>query len=356
MQTKTVILAGGAGVVGRQVAAILRRRQPDLRLVLAGRRLDAVQAAAAPLEAEAMRWDIDAPDLDGASRGAIIVGLANDLNDRLLTAALAAGSPYLDVTRWTSAQKQALTTVGAQGRPAAAPVVFASSWMASTIGLIARDAARELASVERIDIGVLFGLADRAGPNSVAYMDRISTPFLTLEDGVWRERRGFRDGQIRDFGEGGSHRLYRFDTPDQANLPALTGARTVEARIAFDGQIETRLVHVLVASGVWKALSGQRFEKLRRSMLYNPGDGAAHRVRIDLEGRDAQGETIRRTVQVVDPEGQTHLTALGAVIQIERLLGRLGPALEPGVHLGEAMPDPAPATALLKSEGVRISG
>ena len=355
MQTKTVILAGGAGVVGRQVAAILRRRQPDLRLVLAGRRLDAVQAAAAPLEAEAMRLDIDAPDLDGASRGAIIVGLANDLNDRLLTAALAAGSPYLDVTRWTSAQKQALTTVSAQGRPAA-PVVFASSWMASTIGLIARDAARELASVERIDIGVLFGLADRAGPNSVAYMDRISTPFLTMEDGVWRERRGFRDGQVRDFGEGGPHRLYRFDTPDQANLPALTGARTVEARIAFDGQIETRLVHVLVASGVWKALSGPRFEKLRRSMLYNPGDGAAHRVRIDLEGRDAQGETIRRTVQVVDPEGQTHLTALGAVIQIERLLGRLGPALEAGVHLGEAMPDPGPATALLKSEGVRISG
>ncbi|MNC79614.1 hypothetical protein D3C75_1321400 [compost metagenome] len=65
---------------------------------------------------------------------------------------------------------------------------------------------------------------------------------------------------------------------------------------------------------------------------------------------------MRRTVQVVDPEGQTHLTALGAVIQIERLLGRLGPALEAGVHLGEAMPDPAPATALLKSEGVRISG
>lgn len=91
--------------------------------------------------------------------------------------------------------------------------------------------------------------------NSVTCMDRISTPFLTMEDGVWRERRGFRDGQVRDFGEGGPHRLYRFNTPDQANLPALTG-----------------------------------------------------------------------------------------------------PALEPGVHLGEAMPDPAPATALLKSEGVRLSG
>lgn len=302
-----------------------------------------------------MRLDIDAPDLGEAVRGAIIVGLANDLNDRLLKGALEAGAPYLDVTRWTSAQKQALSAVDARGRPAA-PVVFASSWMASTIGLTARDAARDMASIERIDIGVLFGLADRAGPNSVAYMDRISTPFLTMEDGIWRERRGFRDGQARVFGEGGAHTLYRFDTPDQANLPALTGARTVETRIAFDGKIETRLVRLLVASGLWKALSGQRFERLRRSMLYNPGEGAAHRVRIELEGRSARGEPVRRAVHVVDPEGQTRLTALGAVVQIERLLRRLGPALEPRVHLGEAMPDPAPATALLRSEGVRIEG
>lgn len=354
MQTKTVILAGGAGVVGRQVAAILRRRQPDVRLVLAGRRLDAVQAVAAPLEAEAMRLDLDAPDLGEAEAGAIIVGVANDLNDALLTAALKAGTPYLDVTRWTTAQKQALTTVAARGRPAA-PVVFASSWMASSIGLTARDAARDMASVERIDIGVLYGLADRAGPNSVAYMDRISTPFLTMENGVWRERNGFRDGQARDFGEGGVHTLYRFDTPDQAVLPALTGARTVEARIAFDSPLESRLLHILAASGVWKALSGPRFEGLRRSMLYNPGAGAAHRVRIGLEGRDDRGDAIRRTIQVVEPEGQTRLTALGAVVQIERLLGRLGPVLEAGVHLGEAMPDPASAIALLREEGVRIT-
>jgi hypothetical protein len=185
-------------------------------------------------------------------------------------------------------------------------------------------------------------------------MDRLATPFQTIEDGVWRQRSGFRDGQMRDFGEAGMHRLYRFDTPDQAILPALTGARTVDARIAFDGRMETRLVHILAAGGVWKALSGSRFDRLRRSLLYHPGGGAAHRVRIAIEGRGSEGDGVRRTVQVVDPEGQTHLTALGAVVQIERLLGRLGPALEPGTHMGEAMPDPVPALALLSWEGVRF--
>lgn len=353
MQIKSVVLVGGAGVVGRRVASILKRRQPDVQLILAGRRLDAVKAAAGPLGAEAVRLDIDAPDLSQVPQNAVIVGLANDVNDRLLQAALKAGRPYVDVTRWTSAQKQALDTVADHGQPAA-PIVFASSWMASTIGLIVRDAARDMSSIEHIDFGVLFGLADKAGPNSVAYMDRISVPFLTLEDGVWRERRGFTNGRLRDFGEGGTHKVYRFDTPDQTNLPGLSGARTVDARIAFDGRTETGLLHLLVASGIWKALSGPRFEKLRRSILYHPGQGAPHRVRIELHGRGLHGAAVSRVVQVVDPEGQTHLTALGVVVQVERLLGRLGPLPEAGAQLGEAMPDPGPAVALLRREGVCI--
>jgi len=353
MQTHSVVLVGGAGVVGRRVASMLKRRQPDLRLILAGRRLAAVMAAAQPLGAEAMRFDIDAPNLGRVPQNAVIVGLANDLSDRLLKSALKAGMPYVDVTRWTSAQKQALDTVANHGQ-LTVPIIFASSWMASTIGLIVRDAARDMSSIERIDISVLYGLADKAGPNSVAYMDRISVPFLTIEDGVWRERRGFTSGRLTDFETGGVHKVYRFDTPDQANLPALTGARTVEARIALDGRTETGLLHLLVAGGVWKALSGPRFEKLRRSILYHPGKGAHHRVRIDLHGRGLDGEAVSRVLQVVDPEGQTHLTALGVVVQVERLLGRLGPLPEPGPQLGEAMVDPGLAVSLLRREGVVI--
>lgn len=347
-----VLLAGGGGVVGQQVAEILLRRNPGLGVVLGGRRPDALRDLAERLGAEAVALDIDAPVLPEGLADAVVVGLANDLHDRLLGVSLRAGLAYVDVTRWTERLKQSLVMVAAHGAPAA-PVVFSSAWMAGTAGLVARHAAAGFTRVDSIDIAILFSLADRAGPNSTAYMDRISDPFRTMERSVWKLRAGLRDGHRADFGEGGIHKVYRFDTPDQASLPSLTGAHTVDARIAFDSRASTGLLHGLVASGIWKLISRPAFDGLRRSLLYNPGTGAEHRVLITLTGDGRQDARRSRRLQMIDPSGQTHLTALGAVFQIETILGLHGPATPAGVHLGEAA-DPDFAVKMLRSEGLLI--
>ncbi|QOD82383.1 saccharopine dehydrogenase NADP-binding domain-containing protein [Chromobacterium haemolyticum] len=352
MTSPSVVLVGGGGVVGAQVASLLARRRPDLNLVIAGRRLDAAQAVAARHGAEAMAMDVDAPVLPAHLKGALIVGLVNDAHDRLLRLALTQGHAYLDVTRWTERLKQALLTVAAHGRPSA-PVVLSSAWMAGVASLAARDAARTIAEVERVGIDILFAMADQAGPNSTAYMDRLSEPFHTMERGEWVQRSGFLDGRIADFGAGGRHRVYRFDTPDQANLPAIIGAAQVDARIGFDDGKATALLHLLVRSGVWRLLSRPMFNSARRALLYNPGPGAAHRIRIAVAGKDAAGRPCEKTVQLADPLGQSHLTALGAVLQIEHLLGADAPPA--GVYLGEALLDPEQACRQLRGEGVEIT-
>lgn len=352
MTSPSVVLVGGSGVVGAQVASLLARRRPDLNLVIAGRRLDAAQAVAARHGAEVLAMDVDAPVLPAHLKGALIVGLVNDVHDRLLRLALTQGHAYLDVTRWTERLKQALLTVAAHGRPSA-PVVLSSAWMAGVASLAARDAARTIAEAERVGIDILFAMADQAGPNSTAYMDRLSEPFHTMERGEWVQRSGFLDGHAADFGAGGRHRVYRFDTPDQANLPAIIGAAQVDARIGFDDGKATALLHLLVRSGVWRLLSRPMFNSARRALLYNPGPGAAHRIRIAVAGKDAAGRPCEKTVQLADPLGQSHLTALGAVLQIEHLLGADAPPA--GVYLGEALLDPEQACRQLRGEGVEIT-
>ncbi|WP_079433968.1 hypothetical protein [Zoogloea sp. LCSB751] len=351
MNSQAVVLVGGSGVVGAQVAALLARRKPDVKLIIASRRLEAAHTVAARHGAVAIAMNVDAPILPERFAGAVVVGLVNDPHDRLLHLALSQGHAYVDVTRWTERLKQALVSTAAYGR-LRAPVVFSSAWMAGTASLIARDAARTFASVERIGIDILFAMADRAGPNSVAYMDRLSEPFHTVENGAWIKRSGFLDGHAADFGDVGCRQVYRFDTPDQASLPAITGAATVDARIGFDDRKATALLHLLVRSGVWRVLSRPVFDSTRRALLYNPGPGADHRIRITVEGKDVDGRPRRKEVQVVDPLGQTHLTALGTVLQIENLLAPDGPA--PGIYLGEALVDPAHACRQLQEEGVRI--
>lgn len=352
MNFSKILLASGGGVVGQQVAEILRRRRPQLNVVLGGRQLEPLRATAERLGTEVVTLDIDAPALPEGLGDTIVVGLANDMHDRLLIASLRAGLAYVDVTRWTERLKLALLTVAAHGAPAA-PTVFSSAWMAGTAGLVARYTAAGFTKVDSIDISILYALADRAGPNSTAYMDRISEPFRTIEKSVWTQRAGFRDGHRADFGAGGAHMVYRFDTPDQASLPVLTGAQTVDARIAFDSRAATGLLHGLVASGIWRLISRPAFDRLRRSILYNPGTGAAHRVRVTVMGEGHPSGGRSRTVQMMDPAGQTHLTALGAVFQIEAIMGLHGPATSAGVHLGEGA-DPACAVQMLRSEGVSI--
>ena len=149
--------------------------------------------------------------------------------------------------------------------------------------------------------------------------------------------------------------MYRFDTPDQLTLPQATGAKTVAARIAFDDAFSTNLLRFLIRSGIWKLISGDRFTPLRRSLLYNPGNGASHEIHIAVAGHDVSGSPKQTTATIADPQGQTHLTALGALIQVERLLGLDGaipPA--PGIVYPDTNPQIEQALQVLEQFGVKV--
>ena len=116
-----VVLVGGYGVVGSEVARMLRARHPALPLVLAGRTPGRGEALAGEVGAEVLAVDLSGPaPLDFSARA--VVALVNDPADRLLRACMRAGIPYVDITRWTARVQQALALVAVE--PPRAP----SSW------------------------------------------------------------------------------------------------------------------------------------------------------------------------------------------------------------------------------------
>ena len=242
----------------------------------------------------------------------------NDPGDHLLKAGMAEKTPYLDITRWTKRFSDAIQLV--ENTNPDSPVLFSSSWMAGIAPFIVMKCARSLEEVKQIEIDILFSLKDKSGPNSVDYMDRLSVPYPITLNGQEKNIRPMFNSKKIDFSTGRKVRTYNIDTPEQSTLPRFTGAGTVITRIAFDGYWSTKLLALLVKSGIWKAISGDRFKNLRQSMLYNPGDGGEHRLKIKLSGlKNNQPTSI--DALLIDPKGQTHLTALGTVIQLERLLG-----------------------------------
>ncbi|WP_411871202.1 hypothetical protein [Vulcanococcus limneticus] len=337
-KSEAVLIAGGYGVVGEQIAACLRRRYPELPLVLAGRSRSRGEAVAARLgHATATVMDVTRPHPLGEPIPRAVIGAVNDPGDHLLKDAIRLGVPIVDITRWTARVRASARAVA--GLAPRSPVLLASGWMAGLASVAAVAASRPLQRVESIAVSVLYALQDRAGPNSAAYMDRLATPFEVMQAGTRQTVLPFTDPRRITFPDGQVARVYRFDTPDQLLLPRSTGAASVAARIGFDSAATTRILALLVRSGLWKRISGERFTDLRRALLFHPGPGASHQIVIDADGLDPSGEARSVRATLSDPLGQTHLTAVGALVQLERLLGLDGAAPSPP---GLAYPDSAP--------------
>ncbi|MET1079968.1 MAG: hypothetical protein ABWY06_18295 [Pseudomonas sp.] len=323
-QSEPLLIAGATGMVGHQLVRLLRQAHPDLPLLLASRTLaKAEQLALEVGHAQAVRMDVAQDRPLAGIRPRAVVALVNDPGDRLLRDALQAGSAYLDITRWTALLPSALELVRVA---APRPVLLASGWMAGLVSTLALLATQSLSQVERIDLSVLYGLNDRSGPDSVEYMARLTTPFEVREDGQSLRCKPYSDPRSVRFPGGRQARAYRFDSPDTLILPAATGARSVSARIAFDDRLSMPLLIALSRSGLWDLFSAPRFRRLRHAILHNPGTGAAHEFVLQLQGLDRHGKPLSQSIEVQDPLGQTHLTAVGALLQVERLLGLDGAA------------------------------
>lgn len=339
-----LLVVGGYGEVGGQICQLLRQRHPELVLLVAGRSLArAVEAAAELGNAVGVRIDVtDAEPLAGLEAiPAGIVVAVNDHHDHLLRAAIRRGIPIVDVARWTARVDDAVQLATLlQPR---APVLLASGWMAGAVTAAINAVRAPGTSFERIEIDVLFYGADRAGPDSTAGFIDMHRPFEIWEDGVRITVSSMSDPRRRVFPGGLAAKVRRFSSPDQETLVRSGLARGVALRMAFDSAGLTATFAALVRLGLWGLLP----RATRQKLLHNPGQGAPHEIVVTMDGRER--------LTMADPLGQTHLTAAGAVIQVERLLGLAGRLLPaPAVSYPEHAADPQADLVALREMGVAI--
>lgn len=358
MKRKMVLIVGGYGTVGRQIAQILHDRHPELDITLGGRSPD----KAAPFESERVQTIVvdnnaEDPLLYAGDNVNLIINSVNDLQDRLLLSAVKRKIPLIDLTRWTELFQQSVTKL--ENTHLHSPVVLSSGWMAGTASLFAMLHSTSLQNVV-VNIHALYSLKDKAGPDSTAYMDRMTIPFHISEPEGRRLVLPMTDPVKVQFPNGYTTNCYRLDTPDHVTLLKAGNIDSASFRISFDSKVATSMLVGMVKSGIWKMISGERFRSLRQGLLYNPGNGSAHHILIHLKGRDQNGKWIERKITISDPLGQTHLTALGAAVQAEKLL-RIpeDKPLAPGIYFPEDLADTRIDTSAIsnffKQYGVLIS-
>ena len=344
-----ILLVGGGGVVGRRLAPLLTRFEAR-PLLIAGRsreRAAATIGAVQALGGEASFAALDLAGPVGTWSVAAVICLVNDPQDKLLLAAVGAGVPFVDITRWTTRLASAVARVTlAEAR---APVVLASGWMGGLLPRVAALLAGEIGgAIDSVDGAVRYALADASGADSIEYIDRLWIPFdVTL---------GGRAVTVSPLSEarcvsvaGRRTIVRRFDTPEQWSLPLTLGASSVAVRLGFDHALAGTALAFLSRIGFFRWFAAERFRALRHALLRTKGaehrSGAPAAFRVDVTNTDG----VARGMSLSTADGQAGLTAVGAWLAARFALSAATPA---GVSFPEQDPDNASLLQLLQRAGV----
>ncbi|MCT9870611.1 saccharopine dehydrogenase family protein [Paenarthrobacter aurescens] len=336
--TGPVLIVGGYGTVGTALTRLAAKEWP---LLLTGRN-PARGGHLASENVTVQKWDLNQPEPFEAKVRAV-VSTVNDPEDRVLRAAVRAGIPYVDLTRWTSRVTRAITL--ATLMQPEAPVLLSSGWMGGVTNIVAAALAEEVGGADQIDVAIRYDTNDQAGADSVDFIDRLGLDFEVRKGGKAAVVRPLTDTRWVDIA-GHRTKVARLDTPEQFTLPLTIGARSVATRIGFSSHASTTALLAARTVGLFRWGSGERWAPLRRSLLYSPGSGGTAHIRVDVKG---PGGT--RTAVISDPHGQAHLTAMGGMLGLHNVLG---PGARPGVSFPESTASLGSALAKLESYGVTI--
>lgn len=351
MAEGTLLIVGGYGLVGEQVARTLRRRHPELPILLAGRNPENGQALADSIGASTVAVDVSTVEPLAALtvRPAAILAVVSDPHDHLLVDAMRRGIPYADVNRAGPAAILDVTVAAARERPSA-PVLLSGSWLAGLSALLAAAAVRELGTVERIDITALSSSDDRVGPDSWGFSERLAWPYYGMRDG--RRQPTHPMTTLRDVrcADGLERPAALIGTLEQTTLPVTLDVPTVETRMALMSPASLYALVGLKRTGALRGLTRPALRGLRDALLQRPGSGDFTGLTVTARGTDRSV-----TIEVLDTRGQAHLSALGAVAAAERVLGGGLPA---GISFPEQAAEPAADLELLRQAGVvvRLTG
>ena len=330
-QPSPVLIVGGSGLVGSLAARTLRRFQPQLPIAVAGRDIARATAVAESVgNAHAVQVDLQRRDLGlpvGASFSAVVVFVKDDTLNTLRFAQ-DRGIAHVGVS--SGSFEIAPEVAQFVHRPEAAPVLMLSHWLAGAASLPALHFLQEFESVESIEIGAVLDEQDVGGPAAHADLDRltIAAPHAqVLEQGRWVWAQGELSGRCFASVDGTPMQGQAYAPLDVASLAAATGAQRVRLDIAI-GESEAR----------------------RRGEPYST------EIVIELEGLLKTGTRARVRHDIVHPQGQAPLTAVGVVVAVERLLGLDGgQPVPPGLYLPDVLIEPARMVRRMQEVGAVFS-
>lgn len=325
---KPVLIIGGSGVVGSTTARVLRQLHPDLPITIGGRDLGKAETVAREIgSAEAAIVDLDRRDLgqdEGRAHSAIAVFVKDHaLNSIRYAQDRGIGHVGISTGVYEMGPELALFV----HRPAAAPTLMDSTWLAGAALLPALHFVSTFEKVDSINIVAVLDPRDLGGPAADADYARflMASPHAQyLKDGRWTWTDDEDARRIVRTSKGKEIPVTPYSPFDMLSLSAATQARSIRFDFAMVGEADS-------------------------------DEDTSTEIIIEIEGTSDGGRRNARRWSLVHPNGQAPVTATGVAVAVEHLLGLVGvgpPA--PGLYLPELLIEPDFMLERLKRFGMRI--
>ncbi|KFC64458.1 hypothetical protein FF80_03081 [Devosia sp. LC5] len=325
-----VLLVGASGVVGRQTAARLRQRWPELPILAGGRDLQRAEAIAAELgNSRGVALDLNRRDL-GLAHDISVGAVAMFVKDETLNGQVFAqdhGAPFIDIS--SAAFELGPQTAFYSERPQAAPVLLASNWLAGASTFAALDLANSFDRIDRILVSALLDDQDIGG--GAAEADYV------------RQTQAGPSGLVRKKG-----RFLWIAGEDAAGTFEAVDGRNFDAQAFGNLDVLSLSAATNAPDVVFQFAVGETSSRRR-------GEGFSHEILIEIAGISRDGRQAHARRALVHPDGQAPMTALGVSLAIEDMLGlRTGKKLAPGLYLPHAVVDPTRAVKALREIGATV--
>jgi len=324
---KRILIVGGYGQVGSNIARLIRKADNDTELILAGRNPQSGDILAKELtNAETAYINLEEGfNVIQFGKIDLIISAVDDYSNILREIAITNGIACIAVSEL--ADQIAPTAFLSIHKTISAPIVFAGHWQGGLLTLVVKHLAAKFSRINKIETAGLYDPKDPVGPLVTEEVKGFVGKALIRQDAKWLFKESKANARIIELYNHTSAIGYPMSTLDVPSIAAFTGAENIR----FDFIIG-------------------------ESIGSSKGLQASHDLYIEIEGTLLSGGNTKLRTIVSGPKGNSHLTAIGIYLITENILGLNGQSAKQmgGLYLPETIIPSENIIRRLSNFGVNI--